>query len=72
MNNETDYHDILKALREDPSLDIPTALDNFEVKDEDRRAEITEEIYEATRLLRREYDFQQKNRSHQARSICDG
>jgi hypothetical protein len=51
MNNETDYHDILKALREDPSLDIPTALDNFEVKDEDRRAEITEEIYEATRYL---------------------
>jgi hypothetical protein len=50
MNNETDYHDILKALREDPSLDIPTALDNFEVKDEDRRAEITEEIYEARYL----------------------
>jgi hypothetical protein len=47
------YHDILKALRypqSDP-LDIPTALDNFEVKDEDRRAEITEEIYEATRYL---------------------
>ena len=51
MNNETDYQDILKALREDPSLDIPTALDNFEVTDEDRRAEITEEIYEATRYL---------------------
>ena len=47
----TDAHDILKALRDDPSLDIPTALDNYEVADEEQRDEITEQIYDMTRHL---------------------
>ena len=47
----TDAHDILQALREDPSLDIPTALDNYEVTDEELRDEITEQIYDMTRHL---------------------
>jgi hypothetical protein len=47
----TDAHDILQALREDPSLDIPTALDNYEVADEEQRDEITDKIYEMTRHL---------------------
>ena len=46
-----DAHDILQALRDDPSLDIPTALDDYEVTDEDQRAEIAEAIYEMTRHL---------------------
>lgn len=46
-----DAHDILKALREDPSLDMKTALDNYEVRDEDTRASIEEAIYQMTRHL---------------------
>tara|TARA_R110000744_G_C19285538_1_gene554073 strand:+ start:42 stop:218 length:177 start_codon:yes stop_codon:yes gene_type:complete len=49
--NKVDAHDILAELREDPSLDIPTALDNFDVTDEDQREEITEAIYQMTRHL---------------------
>ena len=48
---KVDAHDILAELREDPSLDITTALDNFDVTDEDDRAEIEESIHQMTRHL---------------------
>jgi hypothetical protein len=48
---KVDAHDILAELREDPSLDIPTALNNFDITDEDQREEITESIYQMTQHL---------------------